>query len=290
MIRPLLCAVAASFFPFLETRAEPSNFYEWMAIAPIVATGEIVSDDARWAEFRVEACLRGELPGGAVALVNRRRANRDRENGTPALEFETGRRYVLLLRAAPEAKKSGLRQFDLVRGTLGAREFPAEGGAALDRALETFADVQARKDDAEAWRAFRSFLEDSNPYLVDASLDLHLKFRRVRTDELPAARDLLRSPRPDVRRRASELVRLILDRDDLAPEAGALAVDDLIAAARTDERPDVRAAATSALAASRTPAATEALREIARDDPEQAVRYEAERALVDRGERPAPVD
>jgi HEAT repeat protein len=132
-------------------------------------------------------------------------------------------------------------------------------------------------------------IEETNPLLVETSLALFVKFRRADSSLLPSLRPLLDHPRDDFRTQAIVVIGQILERrggvegDD---NSGLLA--EIVGRARRDASVPVRAAATRALGAIRGPSMDEVLQEIARDDPEQAVRYEAERLLYERGaKRPA---
>ena len=118
------CTVAA---------AEATNLYDWLGIAPVVVTAKNLGTYGKYAEFHVEACLRGDGQAGERIRVAIRRANRDRDRrlDKEALRFAAGRAYVLLL--APAARRGGgrLRTYELVRGVQGAREIPLEGEAAF---------------------------------------------------------------------------------------------------------------------------------------------------------------
>jgi hypothetical protein len=56
------------------------------------------------------------------------------------------------------------------------------------------------------------FLQDDNPVLVDAALDLYVKFRRESTGLAPFVEPLLDHPRPDFRRRAALVLGRLLAR------------------------------------------------------------------------------
>ena len=42
---------------------EPDPLYEWVAIAPVVVTGESLGDNGKFHEFRLQQVLRGEAAG-----------------------------------------------------------------------------------------------------------------------------------------------------------------------------------------------------------------------------------
>lgn len=274
-------ALAAAWTP---AAAEESslNLYRWMGTAPTVVVLEAMEGRGKLVRARALRTPRGDLGRGETLDVELRRANRDRPRSRAALALEPGRRYVALLEetARPEGRP---RRFRLVRGIDGVKEVPPEGADTYLEAIDRLVEVQDGGDHHEQWRAFRGMLEATNPILLDTALDQYLRFDHGDPDLVPALVPLLDHPRPDVRRRSAELMGEILlhrprDRgEDVRPARTAM-----IARARRDPAVEVRVAATRALAAFGDPAIDEVLDEISRDDPEQAVRYAAERALYDR--------
>lgn len=277
----------AAAFVFLATAAAaaPLDLYDWMGPAPVVVIAEVVSSDGRFVEIRVDRVLRGPLASGALVQVDLRGANRDREQGTPGLDLEDERRYLVLLQPARGGRAQKAGAWELTRGTGGARAIPVETGAALESAAARLAEIQNRKDLDASWAAMTGLLLDPNPFLSETALDQHLKFRRADPSLLSPARTLLSSPAPAVRSRAAALAALVLGRGGVPEDAEAATVDDLTALARGDPDPAVREAATTALGASLRESALEVLRAIARDDPEQRVRYAAVRVLFERSVR-----
>lgn len=256
-----------------------------MATAQVVIAADVVADDSRFVKVVTRQSFRGALVGSGTVLVDLRLANRDREMGTPALDLEKGRAYLLLLTSSPRGKKEPYPVFDLVRGVRGARVLPAEGSAAMINAVARLAALQDTKSDAVLWASLPSLLEDQNPVLVDAALDLYLKFRRESVALLPIVSPLLTHPRPDVRRRSAVLLGRILRREPAAelaerPEV----VAELSGRARRDDDVTVRREATAALAGLLDAGIDETLRAIARDDPDQNVRFEAEKSLFERSQ------
>jgi hypothetical protein len=265
------------------------GLYEWMATAPIVIAADVVADDGRFVRAVSRHTIKGDLPSDAVTLIDQRRANRDREMGTPALDLTKGRAYLFLLTASSRGKKEPYPVFDLVRGVQGARELPAEGSAATIQAATRLAAVQVRDDDSFLWASLPEFLEDDNPILLDAALDLYVKFHRETVALLPVMSPLLQHPRPDVRQRAALELGRILERSGAAeaPERPEV-VAELIGRARRDDDASVRRAATEALSTLSDAGIEETLRAIARDDPDQNVRFEAEKSLFERSQGEAP--
>ncbi len=261
----------------------PVNLYEWIAVAPCVAAAEAREEVGKFAEIRLEEVFRGDLPPGTRVAVDLRRANRDREEGRPALRLEPERRYLVLLRRDASRSRHELPVYDLVRGIDGTREIPAEGSRGLLDAIGLFVRIQDRKDEIAAWKAIREMLDATNPLLLESSLDLFLKFRRGDAALLPALRPILDHPRPDLRARAARLIgQIVKERAGDRPADDGAVLAELYGRARRDPSAEVRIAATSALGGIPGSGPREVLREIARSDPEQAVRYEAEKLLYER--------
>ncbi len=280
----LWLALAAS-----PTFAAPMDFYEWVAPAPVVVAGQLRNDRGKYLEIEITDVLRGAARPGSQVMVDLKRANRDREEGRGALRIEEDRRYLLLLQRDGARSTAEVTVYGLVRGIDGARELPAEGSAALLDSLRRFVEIQDRKDEIAAWKSFREMLEETNPILLETSLDLFLKFRRGDLALLPVLRPLLDHPRPDLRARAARLIGQIVehrDEKEVPDDAGVLA--ELFGRARRDDSVDVRVAATIALGGIGGRGPEEILREIARSDPEQEVRYQAQRLLYERGAQPSP--
>ncbi len=285
-----LCVGAfAGLAAFAVTEPPPQpvslGLYEWMATAPIVIAADIVADDLKFVKAVTRSTFKGPLAQDGVLLVDMRRANRDRDMGTPALDLEKGRAYLLLLEPSTRGKKEPHPVFDLVRGVRGAKILPAEGSAATIAAMARLAKVQERDSDDFLWASLPSFLEDDNPILVDAALDLYLKFRRESVALVPIVSPLIDHPRPDVRLRAAVVLGRILERPEAhdLPERRVV-IGELSGRARRDDDLDVRRASTAALAPLRDAGVDETLRAIARDDPDQNVRFEAEKALFERSQ------
>ncbi|MBZ5640524.1 MAG: HEAT repeat domain-containing protein [Acidobacteriia bacterium] len=267
----------------------PPDLYEWIALAPVVAVAEPQHDAGKFMETRLANVLRGGLPEGSRVMIDVKRANRDREDGRRALRLETDRRYLVLLRRDGSRVADDLPVFGLVRGIDGARELPAEGSAAVLDAIARFVQVQDRKDEIAAWKSFREMLEETNPLFLETSLDLFLKFRRGDLTLLPVLRPLLDHPRPDLRVMTARLVGQIVEHhteDEIPADDGTLTA--LYGLARRDPKAVVRVAATAAVGGIAGNGPEEVLEEIAHSDPEQSVRYEAEKSLYERRAAPRP--
>jgi HEAT repeat protein len=261
------------------------GLYEWMGMAPIVVAGDVVSDDGKFTQVVVREAIKGQAAPGTTLLIDVRGANRDRDPGVKPLKFDRAVGYLLLLRTTPRASGPSGTVFELVRGVQGARPLPAEGRPATLDAARKLAALQERHDDELLWSSLPGFLEDDNPVLVDATLDMFVKFRRGDATLVPLLEPLLGHPTPDVRERSILLLGRILARlgpSDLGERS--VVVGEITSRARRDDDARVRRTATVALAPLPDAGIDEALRAIARDDPDQDVRFEAERAVFERGQ------
>jgi len=259
------------------------GLFEWMAVAPIVVAADVLADDGKYVQAMTRAPIKGSVPEGTVLLVDLKKANRDRAVGVKSLDLARGHAYLLLLEASSRTAATPSPLYDLVRGLAGARELPKEAPGPLIEAATKLAEIQERKNDALLWSSVPGFLEDPNPVLVDAALELVIKFRRESLDLLPVVTPLLESPRPDVRQRAVLLIGRILHREgaESLPERSTI-VAEITGRARRDDDVEVRRAATAAIAGLGDAGVDETLRTISRDDPDQNVRFEAEKALYER--------
>ncbi|HEX4825611.1 MAG TPA: HEAT repeat domain-containing protein [Candidatus Polarisedimenticolaceae bacterium] len=259
------------------------GLYEWMAVAPIVVAADVLVDDGKYIQAMTREPIKGAVPARTTLYVDLKRANRDRAVGVKALDLARGRGYLLLLEAAPQKASAPSPLYDLVRGISGAREIPKEAPGPLLEAAAKLADIQERKTDSLLWSSVPEFLEDPNPVLVDAALELVVKFRKETLDLLPSLTPLLESPRPDVRQRAVVLIGRVLVRQgaEAVPERSTI-VAEITGRARRDDDVEVRRAATAAISTLADAGVDETLKTISHDDPDQNVRFEAEKALYER--------
>jgi len=278
----LLVCLATSSRAEEAVSSDGRNLYEWCAIAPFVASVRIEGEDGRWTLVTVEESLRGDLVSGELVRVDHRRANRERGSQADRMRLEPGGRYLVLLEPSSRGG-DGPAAFDLVRDVRGARRLPPEGAEAILSAVRTFVEIQAGDDFSATWARYRGLLDGPNPVITETVLDQYLKFARGDRELLGVLEPLLDHPRPSVREKTARLLALVVaETDDTADPALGAARSALLAKARRDPAVAVRVAATAALGRFVDPESDAVLREIARDDPDQAVRYEAERILFDR--------
>lgn len=259
------------------------SLYDWMYPAENVIAGRALDEAGKNTAVLVERVFRGTIAKGATVEVRVKRANRERDESDHRLTLKADTLYALLLtpRTDPDASLS----YEFVRGVEGAREVPAEGASAFMDAMERFAQVQGMRDDSQQWHAFDTMLEETNPILIQTSLEQYLKFRRGTPEIALRVRPLLQHPRPDIRTSAVELCGALLEQYPATdfPDLQGLEMD-IVALARRDPSTEVRVAAVVALKGLADVKVVEIWKEISRDDPDQQVRYTAERLLYEHGQ------
>jgi hypothetical protein len=125
-------------------------------------------------------------------------------------------------------------------------------------------------------------LDQNNPLMLLTALQQFTKFRRGMPEHLFSLRPLFDHPDPSIREGAATVSGQIVERhtEQSMPEEEAL-MAELIGVARRDEIVEPRVAATEALAAFGVGRVSTVLEEIADSDPDQHVRYAAERLLFE---------
>jgi hypothetical protein len=281
--RRLLVAAAALSACVTPSLGAARNLYEWSAVAPIVVAAQSLGEDGKYVEVRVERVFRGEIAAGTVLGLDLKQANRMRNrNLSPkALHLDPGDDFLLLLEPSDTSAKR--TSYSMVRGIHGARELPAEGAAAVYAALERFVEIQDLKSEQLAWQRLAQLLEEREPILLTTALEQFQKFRRGDPELLLSLQPLLEHPDPGIREGAARLAGQILARypsGEVTEEASLRS--ELISRARRDPEIDVRVAATGALSRFDDPAVEDVLEEISDNDPDQRVRYAAEKLLHER--------
>ena len=289
IIARVVLGVLCLFLPWSAQAARNFNLYEWAAVAPVIVVGTSLGDNGRYHEITVEKTLRGQDDWvGQRFRVNLRDANRDRDRGRHrySLKLTQGESYLMLLEPRAVKKSRSLPTFDLARGVEGVRELPAEGREALLGAVEQFIRVQDLDDDRLVWHRLGLMLEETHPILVQTALDQFLKFRRGEVQHLESLRPLLDHPSHQLRERTARLIGQIVahEPDDEIPDARVLR-NELVARALRDGNLSVRLAATEALAGFEDDSVVKILEEIAERDPDQNVRYTAEKMVYERMQR-----
>ena len=261
--------------------ADDRNYYEWTAVAPDVIIAKILGEEGRSPVAVAEQVLKGDLVPGKEFLIDLRTANRSRLSHQTKLRLLHGERYLLLMEQEP-AGSGRWPLYRLVRGVDGARDLPQEGEPALLDALRTFIDLQAIEDYDRLWERQADLLDSTNPVVLRTVLQQYVKFRRGLPDLIPSVLPLAAHPAPDVRSGAVTLIGQIFEDRLVETEQGDPGVEgELIALARRDPAVDVRVAATIAVARLPGDGPVRILRQISLEDPDQLVRYTAQKLLLE---------
>ena len=284
LITMVIISCAAPCLPAadLSYKITDLNYFEWSQVASMVVAGQSLGEVGKLIEFRVSHSLRGEVEVGSVIQINLKAANRARRRSDYPfpLRLDADSRFVLLLEPGGQTK-SGEPLYRLSRGVRSAREIELESQQAVLGALSIFLEIQDFKDDRMTWNRLSELLEETNPILVRNALEQFIKFRRGEPTLFLSLRPLYDHPSDEIRQRAAELSAILLERHAIEeiPEHEAL-LTELIGVARRDAAIAPRAAATDALGQFGLERVETVVKEIARSDPDQNVRYAAERILL----------
>lgn len=261
------------------------NYFEWSAVAPIVVAGNSLGENGRYVEVEIWRVLRGEgVSEGEVILVDLKYANRNRRRSVDpkALRLLPDNRYLLLLEPGPMRGDPPQPTYRLTRGVRGARELAPEGAEAMVDVLVRLIEIHDLKNDAMTWERLGELLEETNPLLIGTALEQFEKFRRGEPELMLTLRPLLDHPEAGIREKAARVIAQMLGRygAEEIPEAETLR-SVLISLARRDLDVRVRVAGTEALAGFPYEQVRSVIEEVASSDPDQGVRYAAEKIMLE---------
>jgi hypothetical protein len=274
---------------------------ERLAAGPTVVLGQVVKQGAR-ERVAIERVYRGS---GVEAMikVDDRQVNSLRQVNAPPFRIELGERAVLVLEPAVDTRDRPLGD-QIYQPAIGYRSkvpIPPEGGQAVLDAVREIVFFQDRPDRGVAEAELVDWLTGRNPWLVDYAVSHAARFEAAGPDWIPGLVGLTRSANPWHRARAVTALGGALARGRLESRSSDLRLNPLaseetnellrisreaiVRLARTDPESSVRIAAIRRIPACGHEQADEILEAIGREDPDQAVRYEAaaaERILRER--------
>lgn len=250
--------------------------------AELVARVTVTDGDDRLARMAVEEVIKGEYDRETLKIVFRAR-NLSRDYWEDPIQFQEGSELILFLE---RFRKRGVLQepdrFVLVKGIQGKESVPPEGQAAFLEAIRRFAAIQQLGSQLAIWDAARGLLEEDNPFLVEAGFEQVLKFRLADERMVPVVLRHLEGPSVPFREQAARTLGQVLEesrRTDSILETEDHVRDLLLHKAMNDDSETVRVESIKALEASWDDALVPSFEQIALEDPSQAVRYQAERAI-----------
>lgn len=249
------------------------------------------------AYLEVLDALRGPEDLPSRLRVAFRGANRMRKPGGRPFQVDEGEKAFFVLEPWLDSHGDWPKR-DLFRPAGGYRAripLPAEGTPALVEAVRALVAYEDDPDRSAAEGRLQGWLTGPNPYLVDVALDQAARLALAGPDWIPGLIARMTDVSPQRRQFAAKAVGLALSRGRLTPrkpgrrhlpgdaawgELVALCRESLVRLARSDPEPEVRRVAVSHLAMSGLEV-WRVLEAIAKEDPDQDVRYEAAAALLE---------
>jgi hypothetical protein len=259
--------------------------------ATLVARVTVVDGDNRMARLAVNEVIKGEYQREMLKVVFRA-VNLSRDLWDEKIEFPQDAHMIVFLR--PFVKKGKINaadQFELVGGHHGLEDVPAEGNDAYLQAIRRFVEIQSLDSQLAIWKQASALLHEENPYLVQAGFEQVLKFRLADESMVPVLLERLEDDTVGFRSQAAECLGDVLEdarRDDKTLMGEDHLRDLLLFTAMNDSEVNVRVEAIRALEFGRDPNLVPTFRRIAQEDPSQAVRYQAERAIYEIQGGPEP--
>jgi len=274
--------------PQLGPVPETLNLFQLVARTDLVVHVRIRSGSLKYAIVDVQESLKGTSPFPVLRIAFRD-FNFTRAAGTDAIVFPDGQEEILFLspygRTTRKKKDRDKNKdlFTLFRGSQGRLTVPGEGRNVPLEAVRRLAEI-GRLDPSSQTEALEGLLESPNPILLETALSEIERLRDPRAPLLPRLIGLLASPSPPIRIGSLRVMAQIFASGrigDDSLDAAQTALAGVLERARNDPDEEVRTQAVLALAAwpNRREVQGE-LRAIAGTDKAQAVRYEAERALL----------
>lgn len=238
--------------------------------------------------LEVVEAFRGKPPTDPVEVAFRG-MNLERNSGAPPFAPVPGEQAVFVLGPALDSRGSPDRTARLQpRGHYKARiPLPAEGTEALLSALREIVAFQDEPNQSTRDGRISEWIGASNPWLIDFALDQAARFGIE--GERSVSGLIRRSVDASSIRRGLALAALgrwlTIHKDlaDIESQLLSQAEERLVQLARADEVAAVRSAAVRALVALGDSRFDLLLRSVSREDPDQAVRYEAAAGLSSLG-------
>jgi hypothetical protein len=267
---------------------ETLNLFQLVARSDLVVQVRIRSGSLKFAIVEVQDSLKGTSPFPVLRIAFRD-FNFTRAPGEDAIVFPDGQEEILFL--VPYGRTSRKKKdrdknrdlYTLFRGRQGRMTVPAEGRAVPLEAVRRLSEI-SRLDPTSQTESLERLLDSPNPILLQSALQEIERLRDPRASLLSRLSGLLGSPSPPIRTGSLRVMAQIfasgrIGDDSLDAAQSALAA--VLERARNDPDDDVRTQAVLSMAAwpNRREVQGE-LKAIAGTDKAQAVRYEAERALL----------
>lgn len=267
---------------------ETLNLFQMVARTDLVVHVRIRSGSLKYAMVDVRESLKGTSPFPVLRIAFRD-FNLSRAAGEDAIVFPDGQEEILFL--APYGRTNWRKKdreknkdlYTLFRGRQGRLTVPGEGRGIPLEAVRRLSEI-GRLDPSSQAEALEGLLESPNPILLQTALTEIERLRNARASLFPRLIGLLGSPSPPIRIGSLRVMAQVFSSVGMADDsldAAQPALAGVLERARNDSDEAVRTQAVLSLAAwpNRRDVQGE-LKAIAGTDRAQAVRYEAERALL----------
>jgi len=295
--RRLACGICWAFALLLGQAAadelERSVEYERLTLFQMIARADMVvhvrvkDGEERLALVDVVTPLKGDSPAPQLR-IDFRDLNLS-PKGQGMVVFRDGEEYVLFLVKLqfrkPTEKKANI--LALFHGRRGRMLLPPEGSEVTLGAVRSLVPLVQSGPEAQI-DGLRALLSSDNPLLLEAALEELTRLRVAVPEDLPVLLRMLGDRSPRIRSRALPLIAALFAAsrntvpERTPDERAALAL--VLERARVDDDVEVRTESVRTLGT--WPVREEVvgdLKTIARQDPSQTVRYEAERILFRMG-------
>jgi len=277
------------------SRAElrPLTLFEKIGRAPVVVWGEVTDGENRFATIKVSSLIKCTIPERPeeTLRIAFRLDSFLRKPWEEKISFATADRVLLFLRkfTKEDGEKPEGDIYTLMWGAQGKLVLPPEGEKAYADAAVAFASILAIQDPAEQERLLRESISSANPLISDGAFQEMIKQGLGDLSMLPEVVAFFDAPREPARVFAMRLLRQLLQDARVAgravPSRQDLA-DRLRGAAVSDPSAAFRAEAVRTLGAIGGEEIKLFLRRLAKEDPSQQVRYEAEKSLLELSLKP----
>lgn len=281
-----------AFAPSAVATLDAPSLWKKTYQASLVVRVTVLDGDNRMAVLEVNEVIKGQYDREQLKVVFRA-VNWSRDLWEDRIVFPESAPLVLFLRPFIKKGKVNARdQFELVGGYHGIENVPPEGNEAYLQAIRRFVTIQSLQSQLAIWEQARALLKEDNPYLVQAGFDQVLRFRLANEALVPVLLEHMDDPSVGFRTQSVQCLGDVLKdarRDDKVLMGEDHLRDLLLFTATNDTSVSVRVEAIRALEAGGDIKLVPTFRRIAREDPSQAVRYQAERTLfeIQGGAKPA---
>jgi len=259
----------------------PLTLFQLLARATLVVHVRVKDGAQRYASVDVLETLLGESPAARLRIDFRDLNLQLR--GQDLIVFNNQADYVLFLEKPtwrkPKEKNRDL--YALFHGRRGQMLLPPEGLGVPLEAIREMAKLVGRPPEDQV-ESLRALMIRPNPILRQAVLEELTRMRACSIADLGPLSTLARDPLPAIRGQALATIGMVLKDpgDEMSQEPRRIALELCRERARNDAAPSVRVEAVRALSSwDRRDDVVPDLRAVAGIDPDQSVRYEAERVL-----------